>query len=151
MNIAESIRGLRTRSQPEKSEQQQQETADPAPCDMVTGTLVPTDGASGSVDTTKSAIASSQMNVTVTPDATTSVESFVVATTPGPNSQNGYRSTSTKFAAEPTSTVMKASSWMNASDTTTRTMTITPGSSSTFVATTAPRLILWSERALVNF
>jgi hypothetical protein len=152
VRLYQSIRGPTTRSrQPEQSEhqQQQQQTTDPAPYDMLTGILGPTDDASGTVDATKSTIASGQMNATVTLNATASAEniprgtlpSFVVAATPGPSSQNGLWSTFSKFAAEPTSTVTIASSRMDAAvtpDATTSAETITPGSSSSFVIATTP-------------
>lgn len=64
-----------TRSpQPEQSEHQQQQTADPAPYNAFTGILGPIDDASGTVGVTKSTIASSQMNATVTLDAAASAE-----------------------------------------------------------------------------
>lgn len=140
----QSIRGPGTRS-PQQSEHQQQQTADPAPYDMFTGILGPTDDASGTIDATKSTIASSQMNATVTLDATTITRgtppSFIVAAAPGPSSQSGLWSTSSKFAAEPTSTVIIASSRMNAAvtpDATTSAEMITVGSSSWFVIATTP-------------
>jgi len=145
----QSIRGPETRSaQPEQSEHQQQQTVDPAPCDIFTGILGPTDDASGTVDAAKSTAASRGMDATAMLDTTTSTEtvtrgtsSFVVASTPGPSSQNGLWSTSSKFAAEPTSIVVIASSRVNAAvtpDATTNAETITPESSFSFVAATKP-------------
>jgi hypothetical protein len=147
VRLYQSIRGPGIRSpQPEQSEHQ---TADPAPYDMFTGILGPTDDDSGTVDATKSTIASSQMNATGTLDATTSAEtitrgtpsSFIVAAVPKPSRQNELWSTSSKFAAEPTSTVIMASSRMNAAvtpDATTSAETNIPGSSPSFVIATTP-------------
>ena len=143
----QSIRGPETRSaQPEQSEHQQQQTVDPVPCDMFTRILGPTDDANGTVDATNSTAASSRMDSTAMLDTTTSTEtvtrgtsSFVVASTPGPSSQNGLWSTSSKFAAEPA--IVIASSWVNAAvtpDATTSAETITPESSFSFVAATKP-------------
>ena len=150
MRLYQSIRGPGTSSrQLEQPEHQQQKAADPVPCDMSTGVLGPTDDAGGTVDATTSTKASSQMNSTVTPDATTSAQaitrgtssSFIVAATPMPNNQNGLWSTSSKFATEPTSTVKLASSQTNVSvapDATTHAEMITPGSSSSYVDTSLP-------------
>lgn len=142
---------LGTRSQQsEQSELQQQQTADPVPCGMLTGSLGPTDDASGTFNVTNSTIASSQMTPTVTSDATTSAETItggrqpsvaVAAVTPVPSNQTGLWSPSSKFAAEPTSTFKIASSQVKAamaSDATTSAETITPGSSSSFVVATPP-------------
>ena len=112
---------------------------------MFTGVLGPTDDANGTVNATNSTIASSQMNATVTPDATTTgaetitrgtPPSSIVAVTPGPSSQTELWSPS-KFAAEPTNTVKTASAVT--SDATTSAETITPGSSSSFVVATTAR------------
>jgi hypothetical protein len=153
VRLCQPIIGRGTRSrEPEQSEHQQQQTADPTPCGMFTGILGPTEDANGSFDATKSTIASSQMNATSTLDATSSAEtisrgtpsSFIVAATHGPGGQDGDWSSSSQFAAdsEPNQPISTASSWIKAavtSDTTTSAETIiTPGSSSSFVIATIP-------------
>lgn len=87
------IRGPRSGSLPEKSEQQQQQPADSAPYTTFTRIPGPTNDVNGTVD--ESTIASSGMNGAVTQDViTTSTEkitratssTLVVATTPAPSS-----------------------------------------------------------------
>lgn len=122
------------------------------PYGTFTGILGSTDDTGGTVGVTKSTRASSQMNATETPDATTSANiitrgtppSFIV-TSPGLSIQNVLWSTSSEFAAEPTSTVIIASNRVNAAvtpDVTTSAETITLGSSSRFVVATTPRPIV---------
>ena len=107
----ESIHGLGTRFQPDQSKEKHQ-PADTAPYTTFTGNPGPNDEISGAVDATKSTIASSQLNGAPVLDATTNAKpiaqktssSFVVAT-PSRNSLEEHWSTSSKIAAEPTSSV----------------------------------------------
>ncbi len=164
VKAAETTSGLGTRSQPEQSEYHHHQTADPAPCDMSMGFLGPTGDASGTINATKSTIASSRMNATLTLDAMTSAETItggtpspsVVHTIPRTNSQNGLWSTLSEFAAEPTSTVMTHSSRVNVGvteDIATSAEAITgspsPSSYVTAVIATSQRLTVSS--GLINF